>query len=73
MTSRAIRDAISRTLTPEEVREALEEPISDAERTEVESLIRWFTTRYPSAEERLAYVRQAYARWRSDVDRTGLR
>ncbi len=46
MNSPAIRDAISRTLTPEEVREALEE---------------------------LAYIRQAYARWRGDVDRAGPR
>lgn len=26
-------------------------------------LVRWFTSRYPTAEQRLAYVRQAYARW----------
>jgi len=29
----------------------------------VADLVRWFTTRYPTARERLAYARRAYARW----------
>jgi hypothetical protein len=63
MTSDVMRHALDRAVTPAELREALERPISTAERDEVASLCRWFTTRYPSPEARLAYVRQAYARW----------
>ena len=37
--------------------------MSDAEREEILSLVRWFTRRYPTAGERLAYAREAYARW----------
>jgi hypothetical protein len=28
-------------------------------------VIAWFTRRYPTAEERLAYARRAYARWKA--------
>jgi len=70
MTLRSIQDAIDRIVTDAELREALDGPISEGERNEVLSLHRWFTTRYPSAEERLAYVRQAYERWRGTVNRS---
>ena len=63
MIPEAVARAIDRAVTPEELRDVLERPISTAERDEVASLCRWFTTRYPSPEARLAYVRQAYARW----------
>jgi len=52
-----------RRLTAEEVREALATPLSDAEREESLSLIRWFRRRYPTPGERLAYARRAYRRW----------
>jgi hypothetical protein len=52
-----------RRLTPDEVREALAIPLTDSEREESLSLIRWFRRRYPTAGERLAYVRRAYRRW----------
>ena len=64
MISPAIERAINRAVTADELHEALHGEISPAERDEVHALIRWFTTRYPTAEERLAYVRQAFARWR---------
>ncbi len=41
---------IAKPLTPEEIAETLE-------------LHDWFVRRYPTARERLAYVRRAYARW----------
>jgi hypothetical protein len=66
----ALRQAIDRHVTPEELRDALERPIPSTERDEVVSLRRWFTTRYPSPEERLAYVRQVYARWQSAILRS---
>ena len=59
----AIRQQVNRLVTPEEIEQALHGDISSDERDEVQSLIRWFTGRYPTAEERPAYVRQAYARW----------
>jgi hypothetical protein len=40
------------------LRRSLESP---EEMAEVESLIRWFSGRYPSARERLAYARRRYA------------
>lgn len=64
MSSEAIERLIGRLVTKEEVRAALETEIESVEREEVLALVKWFTTRYPTAEERLAYVRQAYARWR---------
>ena len=52
-----------RRLTPEELEAYVDAPVSEAERQEALELIRWFTARYPTAAERLAYVRRAYARW----------
>ena len=60
----AIERAINAPATASEVRRALEQPIDAGERQEVLSLVRWFTRRYPTPADRLAYVRQAYARWR---------
>jgi len=59
-----IADVIERTVTHEELEDALARPIPVDERDEVTALVRWFTTRYSSAEARLSYVRQAYERWR---------
>jgi hypothetical protein len=52
-----------RQLTPDEVRAAMAVPLSDSERDESLSLIRWFRRRYPTPRERLAYARRAYRRW----------
>jgi hypothetical protein len=38
-------------------------PVSPDEEAANLDLIRWFRRRYPTAAERLAYVRRAYARW----------
>ena len=59
-----IEAAMNRIVSPEDVQRALHREIPQSERDEVEQLIRWFTTRYPTPEARLGYVRQAYARWR---------
>ena len=56
---------IERRVSAEDVRSALQDPVSPAEREEALALVRWFTTRYPTPLERLAYVRRAYARWQS--------
>lgn len=52
-----------RTLTPGEVCAYCDAHITDQEREEVLSLVRWFRRRYPTPAERLAYVRNAYSRW----------
>jgi hypothetical protein len=58
-----IRRIAERRLTLEEVNAALSVPISDAERADVLALRAWFTRRYPTPADRLAYVRRAYQRW----------
>lgn len=60
---------VNAPVTAAEVRRALEQPIGAEERDEVLSLVRWFTRRYSTPADRLAYVRQAYARWRRAVPR----
>lgn len=59
----ALVTGIDRQVSPEEAAAYLATPISDAERDEVLSLVRWFTRRYPTGAERLVYVRRAYRRW----------
>jgi hypothetical protein len=56
--------AMHRQVTRDELQEALHGPIGEDEREGVLTLQRWFTRRYPTGEERLAYARQAYRRWR---------
>lgn len=62
-TRRRLERLSARRLTPEEMRAALAIPLSDSEREESLSLIRWFRRRYPTAGERLDYARRAYRRW----------
>ena len=68
MTRDAVNDRVraltERRVSPAELRHTLERPLSEDEREEVLSLARWFRRRYASGTERLAYVRQAYTRWR---------
>jgi hypothetical protein len=65
----SLADAVDRRVSPAEAAEYLATPISDAERDEVLSLVRWFTRRYPTGAERLAYVRRAYRRWTAAASR----
>lgn len=58
-----INTLTQRHVSADEVRRALHGPVSAAEREEVAALVRWFTTRYATPLERLAYARRAYARW----------
>ena len=48
-----VDEAINRRVTIEEVRHALERDIPPGEGEEVLELVRWFTSRYPTAEQRL--------------------
>jgi hypothetical protein len=57
-------DESSRELSEEEWRAQVAIPLSPDEIESTLALVRWFRGRYPTAAERLAYVRRAYARWR---------
>lgn len=58
---RAVRAYADRRLSAEEFDAYVNSPITDEERAEVLSLIDWFTRRYPTPGERLAYNRRAWA------------
>jgi len=58
-----LREEAERPLSREEYVRRAAVPISEHEREEIIGLIRWFTRRYPTAGERFAYARRAYARW----------
>ena len=59
-----IEDA-ERRLSPEEFEAYVNAPMSEAELERIWELIDWFSRRYPTPLERLAYVRRAYARSQS--------
>jgi hypothetical protein len=64
-----IHDANERRLSPEEVAQWLARPIPLEEAESARELVRWFTRRYPTGKDRLAYVRRAYARWVRSAER----
>lgn len=57
------RAVAERELSPEEFAAGLRIPLTEAEIEATAELVRWFTTRYPTPGERLAYVRRACRRW----------
>ena len=60
-----------RSVTLAEAEAYLAAPIDEAERDALLDLVRWFTMRYPTPLERLAYVRRAFSRWqRSQAGRS---
>jgi hypothetical protein len=70
--SSTVRAVSERRLAPAEVEAYLGTPVSEAERDEVLSQVRWFRRRYPTGADRLAYVRRAYRRWiRPTVQQSG--
>lgn len=64
MTDR-LRAETNRVVSAQEARAYLEHPVSASEREDVLALVRWFRRRYAAPADRLAYVRRAYARWRT--------
>lgn len=65
-----VRALAERRLTPEEIAEYERHVPSPGEREEARALIAWFRRRYPTARERLAYAREAYARWTKHAPKT---
>jgi hypothetical protein len=49
--------AEERRLSPEEFDARARAPMSDHEREDFHALVRWFTTRYPTAGERMRAIR----------------
>jgi hypothetical protein len=64
-----LRAMSERRLSAEEFARAAAVPISHDEQEETLALVRWFTRRYPTPADRLAYVRVATARWRAHFRR----
>ena len=64
-----LRAMSERRLSAEEFARAAAVPISHDEQEETLALVRWFTRRYPTPADRLAYVRAATARWRGHLGR----
>lgn len=68
MTVAQLQAFAERRLTPEEFEAYCTAPVSDWERENTAALIDWFTRRYPTPLERLAYARRAYSRWKASCD-----
>jgi hypothetical protein len=59
-----LAELANRPLTVEEWQTRAAIPLAPDEIEHTLALVRWFRRRYPTAADRLAYVRRAYARWR---------
>lgn len=69
--ARRLRGISERRLSAAEVEAALRVPLSKEEEEGIIELIQWFRRRYPTAGERLAYARRAYARWMRSLGEGG--
>lgn len=58
-----VRAMAERELSSEEFLAGLAIPLGPEELEENRSLIEWFSRRYPTPADRLAYARRAYRRW----------
>ena len=58
----SLRAYVERRLTAEEFAAYVNAPMSPEEREGIRELFEWFTRRYPTPLERLAYVRRAVRR-----------
>jgi hypothetical protein len=59
----AVRELAERQLTREEFTAYVSAPCSPEERAEHDEMIAWFTRRYPTPAQRLAWARRAWRRW----------
>jgi hypothetical protein len=53
-----LANLIASRLSPEEFERRITAPLTDGETEEIAELIGWFSRRYPTAKERLAYARR---------------
>ncbi len=66
-----LAELANRPLTVEEWQARGAIPLAPDEIEHTLALVRWFCRRYPTAADRLAYVRRAYARWQRMPNRLG--
>ena len=62
-----IAHLVEERLSPEEFDRRVSTPLTDEEAADLADLIRWFTRRYPTPKERLAYARRKFAEWTRPV------
>ena len=55
----------------EEFERRIRAPLLPEEIEEAQALYRWFTRRYPTAAERLAYIKRKYREWTRPISGTG--
>ncbi len=55
-----IATQVETPLEPEEFNRRVSAPITAEERAEISELIAWFTKRYPTVKQRLAYARRKF-------------
>ena len=58
-----LAELANRRLSVDEWQDRAAVPLTPDEIEHTLALVRWFRGRYPTAADRLAYVRRAYARW----------
>lgn len=58
-----IANLIAARIPPEEFDRRARAPLSSAEAQEIAELFEWFTRRYPTAKERLAYARRKFRQY----------
>lgn len=66
-----VAEMANRQLAVDEWRARAAVPLTADEIEHTLTLVRWFRRRYPTAADRLAYVRRAYARWQRAAERLG--
>lgn len=59
----AIADLVEAPLPVEEFVRRVNAPLTDEEIEETLALVAWFTRRYPTVKQRLAYARRAWKQW----------
>jgi hypothetical protein len=60
-----LANLIATRLAPEEFERRVRAPLTDAEAQDVADLVGWFSRRYPTAKERLAYARRKLRQYAS--------
>jgi hypothetical protein len=58
---------VEEPLSVDEFDRRVSAPMDPDEAAEIRDLIRWFTRRYPTPKERLAYARRKFAEWTRPV------
>ena len=58
-----IAHLVEEPLSLEEFERRVSAPLTGEEASELSDLIRWFTRRYPTPKERLAYARRKFLEW----------